>query len=144
MVLSSPCRRLAQPTRQMPHLCRSGTASAAVAVFQKRMQRSAVPPPLASRPCWWGDHAIALTAAVWSLNLQHGAGGVQAPDVQLVVVAARGHLPVVRGPLQAAHLIRQSTRVVSIGCASWLTTVPSNDCTNLPSCTSPLPLADEH
>lgn len=30
-----------------------------LAVFQKRMQRSAVPPPLASRPCWWGDHAMA-------------------------------------------------------------------------------------
>lgn len=45
----------------------------AVAVFQKRMQRSAVPPPLASRPCWWGDHAIALTAAVWSPNFMVGA-----------------------------------------------------------------------
>ena len=42
-------------------------------MFQKRMQRSAVPPPLASRPCWCGDHAIALTAAVWSPNLMVGA-----------------------------------------------------------------------
>jgi hypothetical protein len=28
-------------------------------VFQKRMQRSAVPPPDASSPFWWGDQAIA-------------------------------------------------------------------------------------
>ena len=34
-----------------------------VVVFQKRMQRSAVPPPLTSRPCWWGDQAMAFTAA---------------------------------------------------------------------------------
>ena len=34
-----------------------------VAVFQKRMQRSAVPPPEASRPCWWGDHAMACNRA---------------------------------------------------------------------------------
>lgn len=34
-----------------------------VVVFQKRMQRSAVPPPEASRPCWCGDQAMALTAA---------------------------------------------------------------------------------
>ena len=27
---------------------------------------SAVPPPEASSPCWCGDHAIALTAAIWS------------------------------------------------------------------------------
>lgn len=31
--------------------------------------RSAVPPPVANKPCWWGDQAIALTAALWSLNL---------------------------------------------------------------------------
>ncbi len=35
----------------------------AVRVFQKRMQRSAVPPPEASSPCWWGDQAMAFTAA---------------------------------------------------------------------------------
>lgn len=40
-----------------------------VRVFQNRMHRSAVPPPLLSRPCWWGDQAIAFTAAVCSLNL---------------------------------------------------------------------------
>lgn len=34
-----------------------------VAVFQKRMQRSAVPPPEARRPCWWGDHAMACNRA---------------------------------------------------------------------------------
>lgn len=34
-----------------------------VTVFQNRMQRSAVPPPEATRPCWCGDHAMALTAA---------------------------------------------------------------------------------
>ena len=38
-------------------------SAAPVVVFQYRMHRSAVPPPLASSPCWWGDHAIALTAA---------------------------------------------------------------------------------
>lgn len=38
-----------------------------VSVFQKRMQRSAVPPPEASRPCWWGDQAMALTAAKCSV-----------------------------------------------------------------------------
>lgn len=38
-----------------------------VRVFQKRRQRSAVPPPEASRPCWWGDQAMAFTAARWSL-----------------------------------------------------------------------------
>lgn len=34
-----------------------------------RMHLSAVPPPDANRPCWCGDHAMAFTAAVWSLNL---------------------------------------------------------------------------
>lgn len=34
-----------------------------VKVFQNRMQRSAVPPPDASSPCWCGDQAIAFTAA---------------------------------------------------------------------------------
>lgn len=34
-----------------------------VSVFQKRMQRSAVPPPEARRPCWCGDQAMAFTAA---------------------------------------------------------------------------------
>lgn len=38
-----------------------------VNVFQKRMQRSAVPPPEANRPCWWGDQAMALTAAKCSV-----------------------------------------------------------------------------
>ena len=32
-------------------------------VFQNLIHRSAVPPPLASRPCWWGDQAMAFTAA---------------------------------------------------------------------------------
>lgn len=34
-----------------------------VRVFQNRMHRSAVPPPDARRPCWWGDQAMAFTAA---------------------------------------------------------------------------------
>lgn len=34
-----------------------------VSVFQKRMQRSAVPPPEARSPCWCGDQAMAFTAA---------------------------------------------------------------------------------
>jgi hypothetical protein len=54
---------------------------ALVLVFQKRMQRSAVPPPLASRPCWWGDQAIALTAAVCSVkSVQTGSLVSQAPQ----------------------------------------------------------------
>lgn len=51
---------------------------AEVWLFQKRMVRSAVPPPEASIPCWCGFHAMALTAAVWSLNrstLNEGNGG---------------------------------------------------------------------
>ncbi len=43
-----------------------------VVVFQKRMHLSAVPPPDASRPCWCGDQAMALTAAVWSENFSTG------------------------------------------------------------------------
>lgn len=35
----------------------------AVAVFQNLMHLSAVPPPDAMSPCWWGDQARALTAA---------------------------------------------------------------------------------
>ena len=38
-----------------------------VVVFQTRMQRSAVPPPLASKPRWCGLQAMALTAAECSL-----------------------------------------------------------------------------
>ena len=35
-----------------------------------------VPPPLASRPCWWGLQATAFTAAVWSVNLHNGSVSV--------------------------------------------------------------------
>lgn len=38
------------------------------------MLRSAVPPPEASKPCWWGDQATALTAAMWSENVRTGLG----------------------------------------------------------------------
>lgn len=38
-------------------------------VFQNLIVRSAVPPPLARRPRWWGLQEIALTAAWCSLNL---------------------------------------------------------------------------
>ena len=41
-------------------------------VFQKRMWRSAVPPPVAKRPFWWGDQPIAFTAAVCSWNFTTG------------------------------------------------------------------------
>lgn len=41
-------------------------------VFQKRMHRSAVPPPDARRPCWCGDQAMALTAAVCSMSFKTG------------------------------------------------------------------------
>lgn len=41
-------------------------------MFQKRMQRSAVPPPEASSPFWWGDQAMAFTAAVCSLKRSRG------------------------------------------------------------------------
>ena len=43
-----------------------------VNVFQNRMHWSAVPPPLARRPCWWGDQAMALTAARWSVYVWTG------------------------------------------------------------------------
>lgn len=42
-------------------------------VFQNLMHLSAVPPPLARRPCWCGDHVIALTAARWLENLPAGS-----------------------------------------------------------------------
>lgn len=41
-------------------------------VFQNLMHLSAVPPPEAKRPFWWGLHPIALTAAVCSENLTRG------------------------------------------------------------------------
>lgn len=41
-------------------------------VFQKRMHLSAVPPPDARSPVWWGDQAIAFTAAVCSVNFRIG------------------------------------------------------------------------
>ncbi len=75
-----------------------------VAEFQKRMQRSAVPPPDASKPCWWGDHAMAFTAALWSLNLMTGDVEFRFPDVQLVVIATTSNLSVVWRPFQATHL----------------------------------------
>lgn len=43
-----------------------------LAVFQNRMHRSAVPPPDARSPCWCGDHAMALTAAVCSVRRRIG------------------------------------------------------------------------
>jgi hypothetical protein len=43
-----------------------------VNVFQNRIHLSAVPPPLANSPCWWGDHAIAFTAARWSVYVWTG------------------------------------------------------------------------
>jgi hypothetical protein len=43
-----------------------------VVVFQKRIHRSAVPPPDARSPWTWGDHAIAFTAAVCSEYLSTG------------------------------------------------------------------------
>ena len=41
-------------------------------VSQNLMHLSAVPPPVARTPDWFGFHAIALTAALWSLNLTIG------------------------------------------------------------------------
>lgn len=43
-----------------------------LAVFQNLIHLSAVPPPDATRLCWWGDHAIALTAAVCSVSRSTG------------------------------------------------------------------------
>jgi hypothetical protein len=40
--------------------------------FQNLMVLSAVPPPETSSPCWWGDHARALTAAVCLKRLKVG------------------------------------------------------------------------
>ena len=44
-----------------------------VRVFLNLIVLSAVPPPDTRRPCWWGDQAIALTAAAWSQNLTTGS-----------------------------------------------------------------------
>lgn len=106
-----------------------------VSVFQKRMQRSAVPPPDASSPCWWGDQAMALTAARCSVYCCTGLrlewfhtsscgdgavrlaslgahpvtllhrGGCRSELAYLVVVASRGEELVVGGPLEPAHLL---------------------------------------
>ena len=46
---------------------------APVRVFLKRIVRSAVPPPETNNPCWWGDQAIAFTAATWSQNFITGS-----------------------------------------------------------------------
>ena len=43
-----------------------------VSVFQNLIHLSAVPPPEAKRPWWWGDHAMAFTAAMWSVNVYTG------------------------------------------------------------------------
>jgi hypothetical protein len=45
-----------------------------VAVFQRRMQRSALPPPVASRVALWLDQASAFTAALCPANVSMGAG----------------------------------------------------------------------
>lgn len=47
-----------------------------VRVFQNLIHLSAVPPPLHMVPCWCGDHAMALTAATWSVNLTRGLVGL--------------------------------------------------------------------
>ena len=46
-----------------------------VRVFQNLMHLSAVPPPLHIVPCWWGDQAMAFTAATWSVNFTRGLVG---------------------------------------------------------------------
>ena len=61
----------------------SAERAVAVWVFQKRMQRSAVPPPEARSPFWCGDHASALTAAVWSEKRSSG----EVPCGDLLAVA---------------------------------------------------------
>ena len=43
-----------------------------VSVFQNRIHLSAVPPPEARSPWWWGDHAMALTAAKCSVKVWTG------------------------------------------------------------------------
>ena len=45
-----------------------------VKVFLNFIVLSAVPPPETKRPCSWGDHAMALMAAVWSVYLTMGSG----------------------------------------------------------------------
>lgn len=47
---------------------------APVKVFLNLIVLSAVPPPETRRPCWWGDQAIAFTAAAWSQNFKIGYG----------------------------------------------------------------------
>jgi hypothetical protein len=44
-----------------------------VRVFQKRIRRSAVPPPEARMPRWCGLQAMALTAALCSSNFHSGS-----------------------------------------------------------------------
>ena len=43
------------------------------------MWRSEVPPPEASRPCWCGDQARALTAAVCEVSRNTGAASLPPP-----------------------------------------------------------------
>lgn len=51
----------------------------AVVTFQNRMCLSAVPPPLAGKPCWCDDLHTAFTAAVWSENLKRGPDSAWRP-----------------------------------------------------------------
>ena len=66
-------------------------SSAPVWVFQNLMQRSAVPPPEASRLDWKGHHASAFTAAAWAVILCMGGPPVlqqQSLYQNLVLVTA--------------------------------------------------------
>lgn len=78
-----------------------------VSVFQKRMQRSAVPPPDASSPCWCGDQAMAFTAARCSVYCCTGlrlewfqtssCGGSGSETSELVSAPPHPETPVVEG-----------------------------------------------
>ena len=57
-------------------------SSAPVCVFQKRMERSAVPPPDASRLDWKGHQASAFTAAVCAVSLRPACKTLSHPRSQ--------------------------------------------------------------
>ena len=62
-------------------------------------------------------------------ELQHRVGGLLGPDVQLVVVPARGDLPVIRGPLQPAHL----HEISHSSCLTDTSPRPASSCVETPS-----------
>ena len=105
----SVCGYLCRVTGLMLHGGRSGTC---VEVIERGGRRS-VPEAYASVRCaspgsqqamLVGGPGDGLHCSCVVRELQHRGAGLLVPDVQLVVVAARRYLPVVRRPFQPAHL----------------------------------------